>query len=68
VSIQLEKWLEIEIINYIKHIIKSYTGLPGPLTQGHEEIDQLFIGKLLEVSEFHKNTTFKHQQLKKEFL
>jgi hypothetical protein len=31
-----------------------YTGLPGPLAQGNEEIDQLLIGNVLEGSKFHK--------------
>lgn len=33
--------------------IRSHTSLPGPLTQGNNETDQLLIGNVLEVSEFH---------------
>lgn len=34
--------------------IRSHTGVPGPLAQGNNEIDQLLIGSVLEASEFHK--------------
>ena len=34
--------------------IKSHTGLPGPLVQGNNDINQLLIGNILEASEFHK--------------
>ena len=41
---------------YITHI-RSHKGLPGPLAQNGNKIDQLLIGSVLEVSEFHlKNT------------
>lgn len=33
--------------------IRSHTRLPGPLTQGKDEPDQLLIGNVLEASEFH---------------
>ena len=33
--------------------IRFHTGLPGPLAQGSNEIDQLLIGSVLEASEFH---------------
>lgn len=39
---------------YIIHIW-SHTGLPGPLTQGNDEIDQLPIENVLDASEFHEN-------------
>jgi hypothetical protein len=38
---------------YIAHI-RSYTGPPGPLVQGNNEIDQLLIGSVLLSSEFQK--------------
>lgn len=31
-------------------------GQQGPLAQGNNEIDQLFIGNVIEASEFHKDT------------
>ena len=37
---------------YITHI-RSHTGLPGPLAQDNAEIDQLFIGNLLQASEIN---------------
>ena len=37
---------------YITHI-RSHTGLPGPLAQGNNEIDQLLIRSVLLSSEFH---------------
>ena len=37
-----------------KSRIRSHTGLPGPLAQGDNEIDQLLIESVLEASEFHK--------------
>jgi hypothetical protein len=51
---------------YITHI-RSYTGLPGPLVQGNNEIDQLLIGSILETSEFHKEHHINNKVLKKEF-
>ena len=38
---------------YITHI-RSHTGLPGPLAQGDNEIDQLLIERIKETLEFHK--------------
>lgn len=37
---------------YIKHV-RFYTGLPGPLAQGNEEIHLILIGSVVETSEFH---------------
>ena len=37
---------------YITHI-RSHTGLSGPLAQDNAEIDQLFIGNLLQASEIN---------------
>ena len=37
---------------YITHI-RSHTGLPGPLAQGDNEIDQLLIERIKETFEFH---------------
>lgn len=51
---------------YITHI-RSHTGLPGPLAQGNNEIDQLLIGSALEASEFHKKHHVNSKGLKKEF-
>ncbi|MGE9804824.1 hypothetical protein ACQP3L_30020, partial [Escherichia coli] len=34
--------------------IRSHAGLPGPLAQGNDEIDQLLLGNVLEASEFRK--------------
>lgn len=51
---------------YITHI-RSHTGLPGPLTQGNNEIDQLLIGSVLDASEFHKKHHVNSKGLKKEF-
>lgn len=51
---------------YITHI-RSHTGLPGPLAQGNNEIDQLLIGSVLEASEFHKKHHVNSKGLKKEF-
>ena len=42
-----------------------YTGLPGPLAQGNEEIDQLLIGNVLEASKFHKKHHANGKGLKK---
>lgn len=36
---------------YITHS-QSHSGLPGPLTKGNEDIDQLLIGNVLEASQF----------------
>ena len=38
---------------YITHI-RSHTGLPGPLVQGNNEIDQILLKSVLLSSEFHK--------------
>ena len=38
---------------YITHI-QSHMGLPDPLAQGNADIDQLWIGSLLQASEFHR--------------
>ncbi|KAL6040906.1 hypothetical protein STEG23_037882 [Scotinomys teguina] len=51
---------------YITHI-RSHTGLPGPLAQGNDEIDQLLIGNVLEASEFHKKHHVNSKGLKKDF-
>ena len=40
---------------YITHI-RSHTGLPGPLAQGDNEIDQLLIERVKEALEFHKKS------------
>ena len=40
---------------YITHI-RSHTGLPGPLAQGDNEIDQLLIETVKEALEFHKKS------------
>ena len=37
-----------------KSRIRSHTGLPGPLAQGDNEIDQLLIERIKETLEFHK--------------
>ena len=42
-----------------------YTGLPGPLAQGNEEIDQLLIGNVLEASKFHEKHHINGKGLKK---
>ncbi|KAL6093039.1 hypothetical protein STEG23_031351, partial [Scotinomys teguina] len=51
---------------YITHI-RSHTGLPGPLAQGNDEIDKLFIGNVLEASEFHKKHHVNSKGLKRDF-
>ncbi|KAL6038242.1 hypothetical protein STEG23_034915 [Scotinomys teguina] len=51
---------------YIIHII-AHTGLPGPLAQSNEEIDQLLIGNVLEASEFHKKHHVNSKGTKKDF-
>jgi hypothetical protein len=33
---------------------QSHTGLPGPLAQGNDEIDQLLTGNVLEASKFNE--------------
>jgi hypothetical protein len=40
---------------YITHI-RFHVGLPNPLVQGNDEINQLLVGNVLEPSEFHKMT------------
>ena len=42
-------------------------GLPGPLAQGNAEIDQLFIGSVLQASEFHKNYYVNSKVLRKDY-
>ena len=42
-------------------------GLPVPLAQGNEEIDQLLIESVLKSSEFHKKHHVNSKGLKKEF-
>ena len=39
-----------------KSLIRSHTGLPGPLAQGDNEIDQLLIERVKEALEFHKKS------------
>ena len=39
-----------------KSRIRSHTGLPGPLSQGDNEIDQLLIERVKEALEFHKKS------------
>ncbi|KAL6044970.1 hypothetical protein STEG23_011887 [Scotinomys teguina] len=51
---------------YITYI-RSHTGLPGPLAQGNDEIDQLLIGNVLEASKFHKKHHVNSKGLKKDF-
>ena len=41
--------------------------LPGPLAKGNKEIDQLLIGNVLKVSEFHEKHYVNSKGLKKEF-
>ena len=54
-SIQLQQAIRNQ--SYPLHIahIQSHTGLPVLLAQGREEIDQLLIRDVLEVSNFHEN-------------
>ena len=42
-------------------------GLLSPLVQGNTDINQLLIGSVLEVSEFHKKHHVNSKGLKKEF-
>ena len=42
-------------------------GLPGPLVQGNNEIDQLLIRNVLETSEFHKKHHINRKALKGDF-
>ena len=51
---------------YITHN-RFHRGLPGPLEQGNDEIDQLLVGKVLEASEFHKKHHVNSKDLKKHF-
>lgn len=37
--------------------IRSHMGLPGPLVQRNDEIDQLLVGNVLEASEFNNKKT-----------
>ena len=50
---------------YITHIW-SHTGLPGPLAQSNDEIDQLLIGNMLEATVSLK-VSHKYQRIKKWF-
>jgi hypothetical protein len=48
-----------EMIRNRSHLLyitqkRSHTGLPGPVAQGNNEIDQLLIESVLEALEFHK--------------
>ena len=45
--------------------IQYYTCLPGPLTQGNTEMDQLLVRNVLEDSEFHKDMSI--PKVKKDF-
>ncbi|KAL6082528.1 hypothetical protein STEG23_004612 [Scotinomys teguina] len=47
--------------------LRSHTGLPGHLTQGNDEIDQLLIGNVLEASKFHNKNHVNSKGLKKDF-
>lgn len=49
---------------HITHL-QFHIGLPGPLLKGNEEIAQLFVGKVLETSEFHQNYCVNSKDLKK---
>ena len=42
-------------------------GLPDPLAQGNDEIDQLLVVNMLEASEFHKKYHVNSKGLKKDF-
>ena len=50
---------------YMRHN-RSHMVLWGPLAQGNDETAQLFIGNMLEASEFYK-THFDSKSLKKDF-
>ena len=52
--IQLQQMIRTRsLLLYITHI-RSHTGLPGPLVQGNNEIDQILLKSVLLSSEFHK--------------
>ena len=51
---------------YITHI-RSHMGLPGPLSQGTNEIDQLLGETVPETSELHKKHHVNSKGLKKDF-
>lgn len=51
---------------YITHI-RSHKGLPGPLAQNGNKINQLLIGSVLEVSKSNLKHHVNSKGLKKEF-
>ena len=51
---------------YIIHI-RADTGLPGPIVQGNDKIEQLLIGKVLEATGFHEKHHVNSKGLKKCF-
>lgn len=61
-DMQAEKW----IAHFILRIL-SHTGLPGPFKKENKEINQLLIGNMLEISEFHKKHHINNRDLRKKF-
>ena len=54
--LQLPQLIRNRSHSLYKSHIRSHTGLPGPLAQGDNEIDQLLIETVKEALEFHKKS------------
>lgn len=52
---------------YVTHM-QFHTGLPGPLAQGNDGMDQLLLGNMLEASNIHEKHRVNSKSLKKKFL
>ena len=65
-SLFIQQMIRNRSTDYIQHTENSPTGLPGPLSQGNNKIDQLLIGSVLEALKFHENYHVNSKDLKKE--